>query len=309
MDEKSLIRDCTDYEEDDTMRKSLRKVAATVSALALALAVTATAVPTDVSAATSKAGKKAAKAEFDADGTYHAYFGFQEKGSWIFRDEWYSDTLGIDGKDMKKAGLTFDQGNLFQSKDNQVTAIEGTQVQDAEIKGNGTYTVGVSGLNGCLDTQGSSEIAVSMIYVDTDIPMKAKDNPVTISDVKLLCDGKEMTLPSDTFYPKEYTDESGLLRFDPMNAYQKDQGEYPDSPDITVVPSDSIQIQFTVSGFNSDNPDAVAEAADATSASSDANTTSDASTSDKKSSSPVVPIVIVVVVVAVVAVVVVKKKK
>ena len=96
------------------MRKSLRKVAATLSALTLALAVTATAVPADVSAATSKAGKKAAKAEFDADGTYHAYFGFQEKGSWIFRDEWYSDTLGIDGKDMKKAGLRFDKGNLCQ---------------------------------------------------------------------------------------------------------------------------------------------------------------------------------------------------
>lgn len=136
------------------MRKSLRKVAATVSALALALAVTATAVPADVSAATSKAGKKAAKADFDADGTYHAYFGFQETGTWIFRDEWYSDTLGIDGKDMKKAKLTFDNGTLFQSSTDGVTAIEGTQIQDAEIKGNGTYTVGVSGLNNCLDTKG-----------------------------------------------------------------------------------------------------------------------------------------------------------
>lgn len=290
------------------MRKSLRKVAATVSALALALAVTATAVPADVSAETSKAGKKAAKADFDADGTYHAYFGFQETGTWIFRDEWYSDTLGIDGKDMKKAGLTFDQGSLFQSKDNKLTAIEGPQVQDAEIKGNGTYTVGVSGLNNCLDTKGDSETKVAMIYVDTDIPMAAKDNPVTISDVKLLCDGKEISVPSDPFYPTEYTDESKLLRFDAMNSYQKDKGEYADSPDITAVPTDSIQIQFTVSGFNSDNPDAVAESADATSASSDANTTSDASTTSKKSS-PVVPIVIVVVVVAVVAVVVVKKKK
>lgn len=291
------------------MRKSLRKVAATLSALTLALAVTATAVPTDVSAATSKAGKKAAKTEFDADGTYHAYFGFQQQGSWIFRDEWYSDTLGIDGSNMKKAGLTFDQGTLFQSSDDGVSTIDGTQVQDAEIKGNGTYTVGVSGLNSCLDPKGDSEIKISMIYVDTDIPMKAKDNPVTISDVKLLCDGKEVSVPSDPYYPEEYTDASGLMRFDAMNAYKKDQGEYPDSPDMNVVPTDSIQIQFTVSGFNSDNPDAVAEAADTTSASNDANTTSDASTSDKKSSSPVVPIVIVVVVVAVVAVVVVKKKK
>ena len=139
--------------------------------------------------------------------------------------------------------------------------------------------------------------------------MTAKDNPVTISDVKLTCDGKEISLPSEPFFPSEYTDESGLLRFDAMNSYQKDKGEYADSPDITVVPTDSIQITFTVSGFNSDNPDAVAPADDASSASSDANTTSDASTTSSKKSSPVVPIVIVVVVVAVVAVVVVKKKK
>lgn len=277
--------------------------------MTLALAVTATAVPTDVSAATSKAGKKAAKAAFDADGTYHAYFGLQETGTWIFRDEWYSDTLGIDGKDMKKANLTFDNGTLFQSGKNGVTAIEGTQVQDVEIKGNGTYTVGVSNLNNALDTKGDSETKISMIYVDTDIPMTAKDNPVTISDVKLTCDGKEISLPSEPFFPSEYTDESGLLRFDAMNSYQKDKGEYADSPDITVVPTDSIQITFTVSGFNSDNPDAVAPADDASSASSDANTTSDASTTSSKKSSPVVPIVIVVVVVAVVAVVVVKKKK
>ena len=287
------------------MRKSLRKVAATLSALTLALAVTATAVPTDVSAATSKAGKKAAKAAFDADGTYHAYFGLQETGTWIFRDEWYSDTLGIDGKDMKKANLTFDNGTLFQSGTNGVTAIEGTQVQDVEIKGNGTYTVGVSNLNNALDTKGDAETKISMIYVDTDIPMTAKDNPVTISDVKLTCDGKEISVPSEPFFPAEYTDESGLLRFDAMNSYQKDKGEYADSPDITVVPTDSIQITFTVSGFNSDNPDAVAPADDASSASSDANTTSDASTTSSKKSSPVVPIVIV----AVVAVVVVKKKK
>ena len=291
------------------MRKSLRKVAATLSALTLALAVTATAVPADVSAATSKAGKKAAKAAFDADGTYHAYFGLQETGTWIFRDEWYSDTLGIDGKDMKKANLTFDNGTLFQSGKNGVRAIEGTQVQDVEIKGTGTYSVGVSNLNNALDTKGDSETKISMIYVDTDIPMTAKDNPVTISDVKLTCDGKEISLPSEPFFPSEYTDESGLLRFDAMNSYQKDKGEYADSPDITVVPTDSIQITFTVSGFNSDNPDAVAPADDASSASSDANTTSDASTTSSKKSSPVVPIVIVVVVVAVVAVVVVKKKK
>lgn len=293
------------------MRKTLKKVAATLAAAALALAVTATAVPANVSAATSKAGKKAAKAEFDADGTYHAYFGFQETGTWIFRDEWYSDTLGIDGKDMKKANLTFDNGTLFQSGTEGVTAIEGTVVQDAEIKGNGTYTVGVTGINGSL--AGDSETAVSMIYVDTDIPWAAKDNPVTFSDWKLTVDGREVSLPDDIFYPAEYIDQSGLIRFDAMNSYQKDKGEYEESPDV-AIPSDSIQITFTVSGFNSDNPDAVAAADDTASAEGGteaAATSETVSDSSSSSSSPVVPIVIVVaiVVIVIVVVVVVKKKK
>jgi hypothetical protein len=291
------------------MRKTLKRVAASIAAATMAMALVATALPTDVSASVSKAGKKASKADFDADGTYHAYFGFQERGTWIFRDEWYSDTLGIDGSSWADTdGLAFDSGSLFQSGTDGVTAVDGT-VQDAEITGNGTYTVGVTGLNGALTSTDAQD--VSMVYVDTDIPWSAKDNPVTISDVKLTVDGREVSLPDDVFYPSEYIDDAGLLRFDTVNYYQKDKGEFPDSPDIGL-PTDSIQITFTVSGFNSDNPDAVEGASDDMSSSDDASAataTSEASTSSSSSSSPIVPIVIVVIVVVVVVVVVVKKKK
>jgi cobalamin biosynthesis Mg chelatase CobN len=100
-----------------------------------------------------------------------------------------------------------------------------------------------------------------------------------------------------------------LIRFDAVNAYQKDKGEYADSPDIGT-PTDSIQLTFTVSGFNSDNPDAVEGAGDATSTNDDgtAAATSEVS-SDSSSSSPVVPVVIVIIVIVVVVVVVVKKYK
>lgn len=295
------------------MRKSFKRIAASLAAAALAFAVMATAVPAGVSATeVSKAGKKAAKADFDPDGTYHAYFGLQEKGTWIFRDEWYSKTLGIDGDDLKKANLTYDQGTLFQSGQDGVVPIEGTVVQDAEITGNGTYTVGVSGINGSLAAN-DSETAISMLYVVTDIPSKAKDNPVTISDWKLKIDGKDISLPSDIFFPTEYIDIGKMIRFDPMNAYQKDKGEYPDSPDIISPPNDSVEITFTVSGFNSDNADAVEGltalgGGSSDDASADAGTTSGAEASSS-SSSPVVPIVIVVVVVAIIVVVVVVKKK
>lgn len=296
------------------MRKSFKRIAASLAAAALAFAVMATAVPADVSATeVSKIGKKAAKAKFDPDGTYHAYFGCQETGTWIFRNEWFDKTLGLNGTDLKKANLTYDQGTLFQSGENGVAAVEGTVVQDAEITGNGTYTVGVSGINGSM-AAADSETKMSMMYVTMDIPWKAKDNPVTISDWKLTVDGKEVSLPSDIFFPSEYIDIGGTIRFDAMNSYQKDKGEYPDSPDIIAPPNDSIAITFTVSGFNNDNADAVEgltalEGSSDDASSADAGTTSGAEASSSNSSSPVVPIVIVVVVVAIIVVVVVVKKK
>ncbi len=296
------------------MRKTIKRAAAMLAACVMALTVTASVMPADVSAAKlgpgAKAAKKAANKEFDPSGTYHAYFGFQQSESWIFRDEWYSDTLGTKGKDLKKANLDYQGGTLFQSGADGVTTVDGTQVTDAEITGNGTYTVSVTGLNGVLKSAPENAI-LRMIYVTTDIPFKAKDNPVTISNWKLKLDGSEVTLPEEIFYPDEYISKCDLLRFDPINIYQKEKGIYADCPDI-MPPNDSIEITFTVSGFDSDNPDAVEASGDDTAtsdmATSDAAAGNTTSSSSSGSSVPVVPIVIVVIVVVVVVVVVVKKK-
>lgn len=298
------------------MRKTLKKAIASFAACTMAIALVAGIVPASADAATimSKQGKKAAKAEFDADGTYHAYFCMQQTSSWIFRDEWYAKELGLTGTKLKEAGLSYDGGTIFQSGTDGVTAIDGTVVTDVEIKGNGTYTVGVEGLNGVL-TSAPSDAVLSMVYVTTDIPMSAKDNPVTISDWKLEMDGSEVTLRDDIYYPAEYTDASGLLRFDAVNTYQSDKGDYEGAPTV-MAPQDSIKLTFTVSGFNSDNPDAVAaaeepaadDAAGTTDATSATDTT-DGSSSGGSSATTIVIVVIAIVVVAGVVVVVVKKKK
>lgn len=292
------------------MRKSIQKLIAVASASVMALALAVSIVPASALADTSKAGKQAAKKEFDPAGTYHAYFGLQQSETWIFRDEWYSDTLGIDGKSLKDANLTFDQGTLFQSLNNVVSAVEGTKVTDAEITGNGVYTVKVEGLNGALTT--NPDAVLAMLYVDTDIPLTAQDNPVTISDWKLKLDGNTQTLPAEIYYPFEYTSESGLIRFDAVNTYQKDQGDYPDCPSI-VTPKDSIEISFKISGMAQDNPEAV-EATPEPVKSDDSDSKSDSkSDSDSNSggiSTPaVVGIVVVVIVIVAVVVVVVKKKR
>lgn len=290
------------------MRKSIQKLIAVASASVMALALAVSIVPASALADTSKAGKKAAKAEFDPAGTYHAYFGLQQTETWIYRDEWYSDTLGIDGENLKEAGLTFDQGTLFQSKDNANGTVEGTKVTDAEITGNGVYTVKVEDLNGVL-TENANAV-LSMLYVDTDIPMSAKDNPVTISDWKLKLDGNTQTIPAEVYFPSEYTGESGLLRFDVVNTYQKDQGDYPDCPSI-VTPQNSIEIIFTVSGFANDNPDAVEATPEPVESSSDSgsSSSSDSESSGGIGTAGVVGIVVVVIVIVAVVVVVAKKKR
>ena len=301
------------------MRKSFRKVFATAAAGAMALALTLSSAQS-ASAITSKAGEKAAKAEFDASGstTYHAYFGFQQKESWIFRDEWYSDTLGIDGSSFADTDYTYDCGKLLQSGTDGLTAFDGTQVYDVEITGNGTYVVGVSGLANVLDTDPNS--IVSMIYASTDIPMTALDNPVTISDWKLTIDGMEQALPADVYFPSECTDVSGLVRFDAVNTYQQEKGDYPDCPVIST-PQDSIWITFTVSGMDTDNAEATGvipgtetedttdDATSATSATSAADTDSDSTSGGMSTTTIVVIVIVAVVVIGGVIFVVTKKRK
>ena len=193
------------------MRKSLRKISAAIAGCALAMALTVGAVPNAANAAVkpqcTKDGEKAGKAKFNPDGTYHAYFGLHQQNTWIFRDQWFSPTLGVKGTDL--AGN--DYASILQSKDGKVLKKDGT-VTDAEITGNGTYTIGVTGLNGCIDTDLDAN-PISMIYASTDIPISAiKDGTVKISDVKMSIDGRE------AFSGEPYTRIQSLLNFTSLTA-------------------------------------------------------------------------------------------
>ena len=287
------------------MRKSLRKISAAIAGCALAMALTVGAVPNAANAAVkpqcTKDGEKAGKAKFNPDGTYHAYFGLQQQNTWIFRDQWFSPTLGVKGTDL--AGN--DYASILQSKDGKVLKMDGT-VTDAEITGNGTYTIGVTGLNSCIDTDLDAN-PISMIYASTDIPISAiKDGTVKISDVKMSIDGKEAF--SGEPYTNEDTELVKLYQFDCTNTYKKDQFENPS----ILCPSDSIQITFTISGFTNDNPNAVAAtptpAADSSASSSTSSTSSTESNGGTNTTAVAVVAVVAVVVVAGVIVFVKKKK-
>lgn len=280
------------------MKKSLKKLAAVVAACTLALALSASVVPNTASAGVdcSKAGKKAGKAAIDLDGTYHAYFNFQQTDSWVFRNSWYDPELGVDGKFVGDA--SYDQ--MLTSKDVTDPVPVGGTVTDVEIKGNGTYTVGVTGLDASKLDEDASK--TSLLFVSTDIPSSAKDT-ITISDVKVSVDGMEKW--SGTPFVNLDAEEWGLYQFDVVNTYQNEGYE---SPTIQT-PTDSIDITFTVSGFNYDNQEA-AEATEEPAA--DTTTTGDTKSSEDKGSSAtpvVVVVVIAVVVIAGAAVVITRKKK
>ncbi|MDE6566755.1 MAG: hypothetical protein K2K70_03350, partial [Lachnospiraceae bacterium] len=168
----------------------------------------------------------------------------------------------------------------------------------------------VEGLNNALtDAESEKQAEMRMIYVSTDMPWTAKDNPVTISDVKLSIDGVSQALPAEVFYPMEYIEnDCALIRFDPFNYYQKDNGDYPECPSI-VTPRDSIKITFTVSGFANDNPDAVEATPAPVESSSDSGSSDSDSGSGGIGTAGVVGIVVVVVVIVAIVVVVAKKKR
>lgn len=283
------------------MKKTFRKVVTAVATVAMAFTLAAGLVPSAASAGVdcSKAGKKAGKAEFDPAGTYHAYFLFQQSESWVFRNAWYDPELGKDGK-FKGEGASYD-AMLTSLEVADPVAVGGTVI-DAEITGNGTYTVGVTGFDVTKLDQDSTK--TTLIGVSTDLPSSGLGT-FTISDVKLKIDGSEKWA-GDPYVNKD-AEEHGLYHFDIVNTYQNAGYE---SPTI-MNPNDSIEITFTVSGFSSDNPDAV-EGGDDAATGDDAGTGNAGTTgTEATSSGSATPIVIVIIalIVIVVIVVVVKKKK
>lgn len=284
------------------MRKTFKKLASVALISALALTTAATVVPSDASAGVlcSKDGKKAGKAEFDPAGTYHVYFGLQQTNTWIYRDSWYNPATGLNGTEMKDP-LTFDA--IMQNGTDGATVLEGATVTDAEITGNGTYTVGVEGLNGCLTAD--ADAVLSLVYMSTDLPSSGTDT-FKISDVVVKFDDKTQSVPEE-LYENLDAQEHGLYQLDVVNTYAKDSGDYANCPSL-MAPTDSIKITFTVSGMTNDNPDAVAETP-TPAPKADKADSADKDDESGISTPVVVGIVVAVVVIAGVAVVVTKKKK
>ena len=173
------------------------------------------------------------------ENVYHAYIGVQS-ASYTFRNAWNEGTYGKDivGED---GTVWFDQ---LTGWDGPTALNKGGVFTDAEITGDGTYSVSVT------DFDFGEDETFNLLFVSTDIPL---DAGVTISDVKVILDGQ-----TKYTFDEAYLSPDELSYMSPMciNIWNDDLGKA-DGLFGYMMPTDSIEIQFTVSGM------AAAEAAPA----------------------------------------------
>lgn len=272
--------------------------------------------------------------DVDLDGTYHAYIGVQT-ASYSFRNAYDEPSYGY--------GVTADDGTVWFD---QVTGWEGNDpytvkatINDAEITGNGTYSVSVT------DFDFGDDQSFNLLFVSTDIPV---NDTIKFSDVKIKLDGRTRFTFDEGLINEESATYLQLLAINIWNGDLKDYPGYNEEMDGYMMPTQSAEIEFTVSGFNYDKPaaeeeeetteaeteaateaetEAAAEPEEETAAASDedsgdadvttseettqaaaASTTSDADSSSGAPVGLIVGIVAAVIVVAVIVVVVIKKK-
>lgn len=225
--------------------------------------------------------------EFDANGTYHAYLGVQTP-TWIFRNSFDDATYGLDSGFFNELGLV----------DGEWIA-QGGSFTDAEIAGNGTYSVSMSGYD--FTDQLGDDGLFNLLFLSTDLPM---NDEVVISDITIKMDGKAIAEYDSAFLDAESKEYQKVLFANIWNNEIEAMPYY-------APPTDSIEIVFTVSGFAYDN-EAPAEEVPAETTPAEttpAETTPAETTSGGVNTTLIIVIVVIVVVIAVAAGVMVAKKK
>ncbi len=223
---------------------------------------------------------------FDPAGKYNAYLGLQTP-NWTYRDAWNS----ANGIGSEYWG-SFIYGNETKKQYGVVT--------DVEVAGNGTYSVKLTDFGSIIsdDFTTAKQDYFNLLYISTDIPLSEN---IKITDAKVIMDGKTIKTFSDAYLDP---DEKEYVKILFQNIWNNDVKELP----FYLAPTSSIEMKFTISGFNYDN-----EAAGEEQTTPAPTTPASNVPADEAPSGNILPIVIAVVaavaVVAVVAVVVLKKKK
>ncbi len=173
--------------------------------------------------------------DVNLDGTYNAYIGVQS-ASFTFRNAYDDATYGY--------GITAEDGTVWFDQltawDNNNAAVNiPTTFNDCEIAGNGSYTVSMS------DFDFGEDETFNLLYVSTDIPLNEN---ITITDVSVKMDGKTLHTFDEAFMDPDAT---VMMKWQVINMWNGDLGGA-DGMFGYMMPSDSIEISFTVAGFNYD---------------------------------------------------------
>lgn len=268
-----------------------------------ALLLTATLALSAFSVSPAQAARKK-KAAFDPNGKYHATLGIQTcTNLWLTHMGYYE-------KSQNSYYNTKNADNLMYTdkETNKDTAAAGT-LTNAEIAGNGTYTVKLEGLDSMNETD------ISQLHIATDIPLNDK---VKFTDVKASINGREILSFDEGVPENEEPYLQGGMVILLLNHWRaelvkevaaKGLSESAESgwKLLQGTGDESVEITFTVSGFDYDNPDAVvtdeAPSSDTQASSGEADNSSD------NSSAPVLPIVTaVIILIAIGGVIIVRRK-
>lgn len=173
--------------------------------------------------------------DVDLDGTYHAYLGVQS-ASYTFRNAFDEPNYGY--------GVEADDGTFYFDRltgwDGPTALNMGGTFTDAEITGNGTYSVKLE------DLDFGNDETLNLLFISTDIPV---NDTIKFTDVKVILDGQSKYTFDEAYIEEE---SKTYLQVGCINTYN------PDLKDLFayIIPGDTAEIQFTVSGFNYDNPNA-----------------------------------------------------
>lgn len=277
------------------MKKNIKKLTA--------LLLTATLALSAFSVSPAQAAKKK-KAVFDPNGKYHATLGIQTcTNLWLTHMGYYE-------KSQNSYYNTENADNLmYKDKEtNKDTAATGT-LTNTEIAGNGTYTVRLEGLDSMNETD------ISQLHIATDIPLNDK---VKFTDVKASINGKEILSFDEGVPENEEPYLQGGMVILLLNHWRAELVKevaakgLPESAEsgwklLQGTGNESVEITFTVSGFDYDNPDAVA--ADETPDSDNQASSAEADNSSGNSAVPVLPIAAAVIILIVIGGVIIVRRK
>lgn len=169
--------------------------------------------------------------------TYNGYVAFQTK-QYSFRDACDADTYGLSSTQIKyNSQVGINGGKSFSD----------VTMGNAAMKENATYTAKISGMNlATLEASVGTKYGFNMIYLSTDIPMTMKG--VSVTNATLKFDGK--VIGSYTAVPNK-ADATKYYKFMLVDTYDDGtKGITINGDTLTSMPTDSIEITYTLSGVN-----------------------------------------------------------